>query len=134
LIFDAFLGVFVVILLITSVRNGYAGLVFPQTREWTRTIEDLKNYDGDVKEIRVQLAPFEQTSSEVISYDEFGILNSSVDYPLIGMVMMARNQVGLNEAEVILVSTRECQTKRTFLDPESRVLFLSPLAGVKGCR
>jgi hypothetical protein len=131
--FKILLSLLVSCLLTLSIFQGYGGLVLPQTREWLLVTKQINTRWGEVSEIKTNLAPFEQSSSPIISYDEFGILNSSVESALLGMLLMAKFGTNLSEEKVLIDSERTCQTSKSYVDKQTKTLHLFPITGTKGC-
>lgn len=124
---------FVAIFFMNSVYIGYGSLVLPQSQEWESTLRELSLAPNETKELTAHLAFFEQTSSNRLSYDEFGILNSSVPNPLIGMLTMAVSPYWLVDVPININSERKCQKFGSGLDEKTKSFNLYPLVGMPGC-
>lgn len=124
---------FATILYFLAIYQGYQGLVFPQVAEWTTVQTQIATLDNNVNKVSAELSFFEQTSSPVGSYDEFGILNSSVETALRGMITLALTQAGKFPSDISISTDRKCQDKLSIMDITDGVFYLRPLAGVKGC-
>jgi hypothetical protein len=120
-------------LFLLAIFQGYSGLVMPQTVEWSNTLKAVNSVQKEVKIVSTSLTFFEQTSSSVVSYDEFGVLNSSVETPLRGMISMALAESGVTNVQILISDKRECQRKPSSFEKETGTLFLRPIAGMKGC-
>lgn len=131
--YKATLTLSVACLFLHSLFQGYQGLVLPQAMEWNSVSSQMNSQWVGVSEIKANVTPFEQTSSPIISYDEFGILNSSVGGALLGMLTMAKQDTSLSQKPVIIGPERVCQTSISYVDDVTKVLFLFPISGTKGC-
>lgn len=116
-----------------STKVANETLVYPQSFEWKRSVQEIRNIPNEAKIIEVQLAPFEQTSAPFTAYDENGILNSSVEIPLKGMVALAQDSLDKKSLEIQFNSIRQCQSPSSFLDLNSGVYKINILKGVKSC-
>ena len=120
-------------LFFNSIFIGYGSLVLPQAQEWQNTINDMAIVPRDAIEITGHLSFFEQSPAVSFSYDEFGILNSSVPDALRGMIKMAMSSSRLVNIPVNIEADRKCQRLFSSFDEKSKRFNLYPLAGMPGC-
>jgi len=108
------------------------GLVAPQSKEWNSTLRIVSNLPNEVKSLKLQLTNFEQTSSSVLSYDEYGVQNTSVGEVGVAQTLLAIDQLHIKNLSVTLQNKRICSTNRMNL--KNGILVISPLAGLISCK
>ena len=120
-------------LLYLAAMNGYQGLVFPQVQEWGRLEQEVRLISGASTAISGQISLFEQTSSPILSYDEFGVLNSSVETALRGMITLAKFGTQVESVPVLIGTDRLCQLENSYFESPTKTYVLRPLSGMAGC-
>jgi hypothetical protein len=116
-----------------SIFVGYGSLVLPQNQEWKNTLRDMAIVPSETREIIAHLSFFEQSSSISFSYDEFGVLNSSVPDALGGMIKMAMASFWLKNVPTNIDTERKCQKVASTFEEKTKSFNLYPLAGMPGC-
>lgn len=120
-------------LLFFSVMHGYQGLVYPQVQEWSTLEQDVHLIPSGVNQISGQISYFEQSSSPVFSYDEFGVLNSTGETALLGMITLAKKGTPAEMVSIKIVTERACQQENSYLQTRTNTFILRPISGMKGC-
>lgn len=124
---------FASVFFMNSIYTGYGSLVLPQSQEWKGTLSAVALAPKETKEITGHLAFFEQSPSASLSYDEFGVLNSTVSDPLTGMLRMAMSNLWLAKLPLNIDLERKCQDSVSSLNLETNRFNLYPLVGMPGC-
>jgi hypothetical protein len=119
--------------LFLAIINGYQGLVFPQVQEWGRLEQEVQLISTESTQISGQISLFEQSSSPIISYDEYGVLNSSVETALRGMITMAKSGTPVELLPIEIVTDRTCQLQNSYFQSSTKIYFLWPISGMPGC-
>lgn len=120
-------------LLFIATMNGYQGLVFPQAQEWARLEQEIRLVGDDATLISGQVSLFEQSGSPIFSYDEYGVLNSSVETALLGMITMAKFETAAESIPIEIGADRICQMEFSHFLPSTNTYILLPIAGTPGC-
>ena len=120
-------------LLFIATMNGYQGLVFPQAQEWARLEQEIRLIGNDATLISGQVSLFEQSSSPIFYYDEYGVLNSSVETALQGMITMAKFETAAESIPIEIGADRICQMEISHFLPSTKTYILRPIAGTRGC-
>jgi hypothetical protein len=128
--FKSLLLKFAVLVFAVSTYAAYSGLVLPQNAEWNNVKTILRQLPPTATKVQINLAFFEQTTSKLKSYDEFGVQNSSVQESALNQLKLGAEEESLTHIRFFVNQNRTCM--RVLLTRQEPIK-VSAVGNMPGC-